>query len=389
MKKSILIFAAFFSSIITLASCSQNDNPAHRREAATERLLKKHKIKIAITGQWSTTNGEWISKGADLALEEINAEGGVLGAQVKLLRFDDNNKVSSGAEIAAKIVDDEQICAVLGHYSSSVSLFNSPIYHYYGLLMLTPFSTNSTLTKQGLPYILRNIPNNEAFAKNAVNLCDRKGWKRVMALYLNNSYCRELIDAFEQNCGTRAIIVPERIGYEEVYNLSDYTEIASKWKTKQSFDAIFIAGFLPQAAEIVSLFRSEGITQPIIGSIDFESDVFFSVGINKDENNFYCISNYDVDNTNAAFVDFKNNFKEKYDVEPNWEALGSYDALKVLVKAIGNAGSVKAKDITAALKKKEVWDEGAGPYHFNETGEIEKKLLVKKAEGGVFKTVNE
>lgn len=386
MKKiSLLILAA----ALAFASCSQNDNPAHRREVATEKLLKKGRVKIAITGQWSTKNGDWIIKGAELALDKINAAGGVAGAKIELVPFDDNNKVSSGAEIAAKIVEDEQICAVIGHYSSSVTLFNSAIYHYYGILTLTPYSTNSTVTQQGLPYIFRNIPDNDDFANEAVNLCDRKGWKRVMALYLNNSYCRQLIDAFEQYCGPHAITVPDRFGYEEVYNLSDYTELAEKWKTNQNFDAIFIAGFLPQAAEIVSLFRSEGITQPIIGSIDFESDMFFSVGANKNEENFYCVSNFDLHSTNAAFVEFKKSFKEKYGVDPNWEATESYDALKVLAKAIQNAGSVKAKDIAAALKSKNEWDEGAGPYRFNENGEIEKKLLVKKSENGAFKTVDE
>ena len=100
-------------------------------------------------------------------------------------------------------------------------------------------------------------------------------------------------------------------------------------------------------------------------------------------------ANFDPNSTNAAFVDFKKNFKEKYGVDPNWEATESYDALKVLAKAIQNAGSVKAKDIAAALKSKNEWDEGAGPYRFNENGEIEKKLLVKKTYAGSFKTVDE
>ena len=389
MKKIFLLITATVAAALALASCSQNDNPAHRREAATERLFKHGRVKVAITGQWSAKNGDWILKGAELAAEKINAAGGVHGAKIELVPFDDNNKVSSGAEIAAKITEDEQICAVIGHYSSSVTLFNSAIYHYYGVLTLTPFSTNTMVTKQGLPYIFRNIPDNDTFAKESVNLCERRGWKRVMALYLNNSYCSQLVDEFELHCGPRAITVPDRVGYEEFYNLSDYTELAKKWKNNQSFDAIFIAGFLPQAAEIVSLFRSEGISQPIIGSIDFESDVFFSVGRNNEEENFYCVSNFDINSTNAAFVEFKKSFNEKYGFDPNWEATESYDAVKVLAKAIQNAGSVKAKNIAAALKNQQEWDEGAGPYRFNNNGEIEKTLLVKKSENGEFKTVAE
>lgn len=385
MKKLLLLILA----AVALASCAQNDNPAYRREVAVQKLLKKHKIKIGITGQWASQNGGWILKGAELALDQVNKTGGVLGAQIELIRFDDNNKISSGAEIAGKISQDEQICAVIGHYSSSVSLFNAAIYQYYGVLMLTPFSTNTTLTKQGLTYIFRNIPDNDAFAKETANLCSRKNWNHVMAVYLNNFYCRQLIDCFEQHCGTNGIITDERMGYEENSNINYYTETAQHWKNSHAFDAIFIAGFLPQAAEIVSIFRSEGITQPIIGSIDFETEAFFSVGANRNENNFYCVSNFDANSKNLPFVSFKTAFKEKYGIEPNWEATESYDAVKVLAKAIHKAGSVKASDIASALKNEEEWDEGAGPYRFNQNGEIEKALLIKKSINGEFKTVNE
>lgn len=386
MKKAFFLLAVAF---IALASCSQNDNPAHRRDVATRRLLKKHRIKVAITGQWTTQNGDWILKGAELALEQVNSAGGVLDAQIELVRFDDNNKVSSGAEIAGKISEDREICAVIGHYSSSVSLYNSVIYHYNGVLMLTPFSTNSELTNFGLPYIFRSIPDNKAFAEEAVKLCERKNWKRVMAVYLNNAYCRQLIDSFEQNCGESGIITEERVGYEEVYALSKYTEIARDWKNNHDFDAVFIAGFLPQAAEIVSLFRAEGITQPVIGSIDFDTSTFFSIADNQAEENMYCVSNFDINSTNPAFCEFRAAFNEKYGIEPNWEATESYDAVKVLAKAIQIAESVRAEDVAEALRNKEEWDEGAGPYRFDENGESKKALLIKKSTAGAFTTVVE
>ena len=386
MKK---IFLILITAMIAFTSCSKKDSPAYRRNIVTQKLLKKHRIKIAVTGQWSSPSGTYIRQGAELAENEINETGGVLGAKIELLKFDDNNKVSQGAELAGKITADEEICAVIGHYSSSVSLFNDVIYHYYGLLMLTPFSTNTKLTKQNLPYIFRNIPANDAFAKEAVKFAYKKNWKRVMAIYLNNAYCSELLDSFEQYCGENSIIVPDRSGYEEVYNLSNYMEIAEKWKNNYAFDAIFIAGFLPQAAEIIALFRAEGINVPVIGSIDFDSAEFFEIADNKNEENFYCISTFSPNSTNTAFTRFKKAFKEKYGKEPNWEACQAYDAVKVLAKAIEKAGSVKHEDIAAALRAEEVWNESSGPYHFNESGDIEKQLFVKKSSRGEFKVLGD
>lgn len=386
MKK---IFLFLVTVVIAFASCSTKDTPAQKRDIVTQKLLKKHRIKIAITGQWSNPSGVATWRGAELAANEINDAGGILGAKIELVKFDDNNKVSQGAEIAGKITDDEEICAVIGHYSSSVSLFNSVIYHYYGVLMFTPFSTNTKLTKQNLPYILRNIPGNDVFAKEAVRFCNQKNWRRVMTLYLDNAYCRDLIDSFERYCGENSIMVPDRLGYEDVYNFNNYMEIAEKWKSNYDFDAVFIAGFLPQAAEIVALFRSVGINVPVIGSIDFDEPEFFSIADNKSEQNFYCISFFDLNSKNAVFTAFKTAFKSHYEIDPNWEAAQGYDAVKVLAKAIQKAGCVKHEKIAAALKSEEQWDECMGPYRFNEQGDIEKKILIKKSVDGEFKVLKE
>lgn len=81
-------------------------------------------------------------------------------------------------------------------------------------------------------------------------------------------------------------------------------------------------------------------------------------------------------------------FKENYGKNPNWEAAQSYDAVKVLAKAIQKAGSVKVEDIAEVLKTEEKWDECAGPYRFNENGDIEKQLFIKKSSNGEFKLLS-
>ena len=87
MKK---IFLVLIAAMIAFSSCSQKDTPAYKRNIATQKLLKKHRIKIAVTGQWGTPNGNFIWHGAELAANEINEAGGILGAKIELLKFDDN-----------------------------------------------------------------------------------------------------------------------------------------------------------------------------------------------------------------------------------------------------------------------------------------------------------
>lgn len=161
MKKRLLF--ALILILALLASCARSDNNDYKRNKATERLLKKeHRIKIAAAGPWESRYN-LLKEGLDLALDEVNAAGGVLGAQVELIPFDDQNMLFAGGLAAYEVVSDPQICAVIGHSSSSISISNSLIYHFYGLLMFSPYATNPALTKQGLPYVFRNIPDKLIF----------------------------------------------------------------------------------------------------------------------------------------------------------------------------------------------------------------------------------
>ncbi|MCR4626990.1 MAG: ABC transporter substrate-binding protein [Treponema sp.] len=389
MKKIFFIIAMAIVMALALVSCSRSDDPVQKREAAATKLLRrKHLIKIAVAGPWAQ-NRNLMLEGLDLACEQLNAEGGVLGAKIELVKVDDNGNLEGGGKAAYQIASDNQICAVIGHPFSAISLSNSLIYHYYGLLMFSPTSTGTNLTQQGLPYVFRNIPDNDAIGIEAAQFCERLNWNRVMIYYLNNSYGEGLANAFELQCGTNSVSVLDRASYENIYSLYDYSEVVKNWKSNYVFDAVFIAGSMPQIAEIVSVFRDNGITQPIIGGDTFDISTFFAFGDNSSEENVYCVSNFNIDAKNQKFMDFREAFIKKYGHDVDQHALQGYDALKVLVNAIGMAGSVKAKDIAQALRNARIWDEGAGPYAFDENGNIKQRILtVKKAGNGEFKAVN-
>ncbi|MCR5724418.1 MAG: ABC transporter substrate-binding protein [Treponema sp.] len=386
--KKIAFIAACVLTFASFTSCSQGDNPVKVREAAVTKLLKKeHRIKIAIAGPWAQ-NRDGLLNGFTLACDEVNAAGGVLGAQIELLPFDDNYTLDTGGRVAYQIASDNQICAVIGHVASAISISNSLIYHYYGILQFSPLSTTNVLTQQGFPYVLRNIPADRAFAERAAQFCIRQGWNRIMVYHVNSTYGAELSDTFELYCNEGGIIVPDRVSYENSYGVRDYSEVVKKWKEGYHFDAVFVAGILPQVGEIVSVFRASGLTEPIIGSVEFDEEKFFSIADNKAETDTYCVSLFNENEQNEAFLRFRKAFIDRYGHDVDYEALQGYDALKVLASAIEKAGSVKACDIAQALHAEEVWDEGSGPYRFDKNGDIQdRKLVIKKSIDGVFKVI--
>ena len=381
MKKRLLF--ALILILALLASCARSDNNDYKRNKATERLLKKeHRIKIAAAGPWESRYN-LLKEGLDLALDEVNAAGGVLGAQVELIPFDDQNMLFAGGLAAYEVVSDPQICAVIGHSSSSISISNSLIYHFYGLLMFSPYSTNPTLTKQGLPYVFRNIPDDEATARKAAQFCEKMGWHRILVYYLNSTYGTGLANAFEIQSGN----VLDRVSYENSYTKATHAAVAQNWLDNYKFDAVFIAGLWPNTAEVVSAFRESGINVPIIDGGEFDDPAFFQTSGTINEENLYTVTPYNEKSEKPAFNAFKSAFRAKYGMEPDIAALQGYDALKVLAKAIGNAKSVRASDVAKALRA-ERWNEGAGPYRFDDNGNIiNYTLYVKKPHNKAFEVV--
>ena len=376
MKKRLLF--ALILILALLASCARSDNNEYKRTKATERLLKKeHRIKIAAAGPWESRYN-MLQEGLELALEEVNVSGGVLGAQVELIPFEDQNMLFTGGLTAYQLVSDPQICAVIGHSSSSISISNSLIYHFYGLLMLSPYSTNPILTKQGLPYVFRNIPDDEATARKAAQFCEKMGWRRILVYYLNSTYGTGLANAFEIQSGN----VLDRVSYENSYSRATHAAVAQNWINNYEFDAIFLAGLWPNTAEVVSVFRENGIDVPIIDGGVF-SPWYIMIFLDA------CLaaSGISINSEKPAFTAFKSAFLAKYGKEPDIAALQGYDALKVLTKAIGNAKSVRPSAVAKALRA-ERWNEGAGPYRFDDNGNIiNYTLYVKRAHNKAFEVV--
>ena len=366
---------------VCTVSCSRSDNPAERR---AEQVRKNTgDIKIAIASPWSAKRN-LLKEGIQLASDIVNSSGGVQGRHIKLLAFDDQQDIGVGQKVAYQIAQDEEIVAVIGHSASSISVPNALLYHYYGILMLSPLSTSAQLTSQGFDKVFRNIPTDEIFGKEAAIFCARQGWNRVLIYYVDNSYGESLANAFELQCNDVNLDVKDRESYTTDYNTKDYEELANFWSRNYEFDAIYIAGIMPQAGEIISVLRQQGIYVPIIGGDAFDHPLLLKTA-GKDAENVYAVTIYDDQSEWQPFKQFQQEFQERYGVAADQAALQGYDALMVLAEGIKAAGSTVPTEIAAGLRSLAEWDGPAGPYSFDENGDVlGKGVVVKRMYGGHF-----
>ena len=210
------------------------------------------------TAAWGKAQNE----GVKMAVEEINAAGGILGKKVKLLTEDDQSKNGEAATVTKKLVSRENVVAVIGEISSSKSLEMAPICQKAGIPMVSPGSTNTKVTEVG-DFIFRvcfiDPFQGTVMAKFALS----KGWKKMAVMTdVKEDYSVGLSQFFKnyytQNGGTLAV--------EQSFSKGDKDFKAQLTAIKAAgVDAIFVPGYYSEIGLIASQARELGITVPMCG----------------------------------------------------------------------------------------------------------------------------
>ncbi|MCQ2248801.1 MAG: ABC transporter substrate-binding protein [Treponema sp.] len=375
MNKKISAVLLGALALAVLASCSSDDPVALRKKALKKLYEEKGTVKIAVANSYQTNiSSEW--NGIELAQEVIEKED-ILGKKLEVVKFDDGGTAITGSNTAYKICSDNEICAVIGHGYSDISIPASTIYQYYGILMFNTSSTAPRLTMNNNPLIVRNIPDDNLLGKRAAELCAEKKFGRVLIYYLDMAAANSLANSFEFNSIEKKITVVSRDSYELTTSEADFNEVFEKWKNDFIFDAVLLAGTNPGIGTIVKQMRQCGITCPVIGADSFEDNVFKKQFGSEENGRIFAVTNFNQHSEYQPYREFRDAYVAKYSMEPDYEAMQAYDAMMVLARSIHMAGSSQPEDIVTILKG-ELWKEAAGPYSFTQSGDIKNNVVYKK-----------
>ena len=374
LNKSVFFLFALILSGLVFSAC-QSDDPIKVRNQSIQKLYKNGSVKIAVSNSFEYNKSQmW--NGVLLAQEKINKEK-LLPVNIELVKYDDGGDSVKGITTAYDITSDPEICAVIGHGYSDISLPCSLIYQYYGILTFNFISTVHSLTERNNPLIFSNMPDDNHFGNELPIICEKNGYSNVIIYYLENTSGTSLSNSFEMNCNKHGISVVSRDSYDITTSTQEFERMAKRWKNNFLFDAVFIAGRMPYIKDIIEVLRNNGIDCPVVGADPFDDPLLTQTLTSKENGRIFAVSNYDEENKNPKFQEFYNSFIEKYAVQPDQEALQAYDALMVLADAIRNAGSAVPVEIASALHEGS-WNEASGPYSFTATGAIQNKKLTQK-----------
>jgi branched-chain amino acid transport system substrate-binding protein len=340
-------------------------------DAATQRTRSTGDIVIGAAWPWEL-RGEQIhyGKGMDLAVEELNAAGGVLGRPLKLLRVDDQESVDRGRMIAQELGRNPDVVAVIGHLHSYVTVAAAPIYDLSGLVLVSATSTSPGLTRLGYSRVFRTTFNDTDVGKQMAQYALDRGYRRVVIYYARDEYGRELANTFEEHAASKGAQVVSRESYDPNLSANPVAaeQTVSTWKSWE-FDAVFIAGRDEQSALLIQELRRQGITVPVLGSDALATPAFLEKGGAAVEGTVIATA-FHPDAPDAEVRRFNQAYKRRYGGKPDVGAALGYDALRVLAQAMREAQTTEPDKVAAAMHRLTDFRGVTGAFTFDEAGNL-------------------
>jgi len=316
----------------------------------------------SVTGQYAIF-GEQMTRGAEMAVADINAAGGVLGNRLVLEIGDDACEAKQAVAVANQMVNKE-VAFVAGHFCSSTSIPASEIYYEEGILQISPASTNPLLTEQGYENVFRTCGRDDQQGLVAGNFLARVfPGQRIAILHDKTAYGKGLAD--ETKKALNAAGVEEALYEAYTAGEKDYTALVSKLKAEE-IDVIYLGGYHTEAGLIVRQADSQGLDATLVSGDALVTEEFWSITGDAGEGTLFSFSPDPTKNEAAAEVVAR--FMEQ-GYKPEGYTLYTYAAIQVFAQAAEAAGST---DIDALVEQMRTltFDTVLGELTFDGKGDV-------------------
>jgi branched-chain amino acid transport system substrate-binding protein len=315
-----------------------------------------------MTGQYASF-GEQMRRGAEMAVADINAKGGVLGQQVKLTVGDDACDPKQAVAVANKFVS-EGVKFVAGHFCSGSSIPASQVYTEEDILQISPASTNPKLTDEGGPNVFRVCGRDDQQGIVAGDfLAKTYGDKKIAILHDKTAYGKGLADETKKELNKMGV----KEAMYEAYTAGekDYSALVSKMKS-EGVDVFYVGGYHTEAGLMVRQAREQGYPVQLVSGDALVTDEFWKITGDAGAGTLMTFSPDPRKNPMAAPVVKK--FRDG-GYEPEGYTLYTYGAIQAWAQAAEKAGTTDTSEVEEALYTGE-FDTVLGKIGFDKKGDV-------------------
>ena len=325
-------------------------------------------IKIGIAGPKTgplTQYGDMQFAGAKMAIEQINAKGGVDGKKLEAVDYDDACNPKQAVAVANKVVNDG-IKYVVGHLCSSSTQPASDIYEDEGIIMITPAATGPEITARGYKMIFRTIGLDSAQGPAAGNyIADHVKPKVVAVLHDKQQYGEGIASAVKKTLEDKGIKVAVFEGVNA--GEKDYSSVIAKLK-QANVDFVYYGGYHPELGLILRQAKEKGLNAKFMGPEGVGNESISQIAQGASEGLLVTLPKaFDADPENKALVDA---FAAKKQDPTGPFVFPAYAAVEVIAGGIEQAKSEDPAKVAEAIHKG-TFKTPTGNLKFDAKGDVE------------------
>lgn len=330
-------------------------------------------VSAAITGS-APLDGERTMQGINMAVEEINAAGGVLGKSIKIVAEDDQNTANIAVNVVNKLVSNDKIVAILGPHRSANAMATEQIMANAKMPFLTGASSPNLVTKVDNPYFFR-IRGSDSFVGTIIAkfALEELSAKKIGVIFNNDDYGtggRDVVTKYLTDKGVAPVII-------EGHNTDDKDMSGAITKCKSAgVDCLIVYTHDPEAAILARQMNELGLDVPVVGPVTFTLPTFLSLVTAEETKGFYSVADFVSGNPDPAAEKFQKNFNGKYGVDPDLFAAAYYTGAYILADAITRAGEPDRAKVQQALLETKDLNSVYGKLYANSDGELVHSAVV-------------
>ncbi len=324
---------------------------------------------------FQANGGQTVLGGARLAAEQINRAGGLLGYKVTVVGLDDESDsdlaVQVAEEIKAAVDQGQKVLGVIGHYNSGQTLAAMEIYKDLPLVVITPTSSEVSLTQKGYRNFFRVNANDAAQARvDAAFLVNKLGARRVAVIHNDDPYGQglgQLIAGELKSLGAE-VVLSLQVAVEQSIFTTELPQIVAARP-----DAIFYAGYEVEAPYLRLALVEAGITVPFLAS----DGAFLAATIDEAGSaaeGIY-VSSFAPSPRAVADEAWIKAYQAVEYRNPDTYSINGYSALRVLAEGVKKAGSLDAAQVTAAIRSLSDIETPMGKLSYTPDGDLKEQTI--------------
>lgn len=332
----------------------------------------------------TATFGVFQLRGTEMAINEINAAGGINGKKIKHINYDNKSDADETLAVVNRLISQDKVVAILGEATSGRSKIGAQVAQQHKVPMLSSSATNPDVTKVG-NYIFRAcfIDPFQGMVMAKFMTENLKLKKAAILRDIKNDYSVGLSDIFADKLKAAGGEIITDISYQEgdIDFKSQLTAIKAK-----NVEAIFVPGYYNEVALIAKQAKELGMTMPLLGGDGWSSPKLFEIAKEAINGNYFS-NHYTTESKDPKTVNFVKTFKAKYNEDADVMAALAYDAVYLMAEAIKNSKEVTSENIRNELAKIKDFHGVTGQMSMDENRNAVKSAVVVQVQGTEYKFI--